>query len=129
MNIGDKGEVESIVSEKELACNIGSGDVEVYSTPSMIALMEAASVKCLSGKLNADQTSVGTTISIKHLAATPKSLKVRAVAEITDIQDGKKVSFNITAFDEKEKIGEGTHERFILNKERFTQKTNSKLNK
>ncbi|KAM9957624.1 hypothetical protein ACTFIW_012590 [Dictyostelium discoideum] len=128
MNIGDKGEITTKVTESLLATNVGSGDVEVYSTPSMVALMEGASVQCLKGKLGEGQTSVGTSISIKHLAATPLSLNVRAIAEITSISpDNKKISFKILAYDDKELIGEGTHERFVLNKERFLQKSNSKL--
>ncbi|KYQ88825.1 hypothetical protein DLAC_10624 [Tieghemostelium lacteum] len=129
--IGDVGEIENVVKEEQLACNIGSGEVAVYSTPSVVALCEGASVQCLKSKLGDDAlTSVGTMIQINHLAPTPISSKVRATATITSISpDGRKVSFKLEAFDEKEKIAEGIHDRFILNKERFLQKSNAKLSK
>lgn len=119
--IGTTLEKEITVTENLLAINVGSGDVSVYATPMMLCLMEEVSAKCLSAFLEQDMTSVGTYISSTHVSATPLSMKVKAIAKITSVE-GKKVSFQITAFDEKGLIGEGTHERFIVNRERFHQK-------
>jgi predicted thioesterase len=124
MQIGDKGKSEAVVSETTTAKSLGSGALNVLATPIMVALMENAATKALS--LPEGQTSVGTYLDIKHLAATPIGMKVWAIAEITEI-DGRKLGFHIEAFDEKEKIGEGRHERFIVNAEKFTEKANSKL--
>ncbi|EFA77802.1 hypothetical protein PPL_09300 [Heterostelium album PN500] len=126
--VGDTHEVKSTVEEKHLANIVGSGDIEVFSTPSMIALMEKASVDCIKDKMGADWSSVGTSVNIAHLAATPLSLEVSAVATITAI-DGKKVSFKVEASDATGKIGEGTHERFIVQRDRFKQRTYEKLEK
>ena len=117
---------EEIVTKEKLASYIGSGNVDVYATPMMIALMENAAMKCLNVFLDGDESSVGTYISSSHLAATPLGMKVYAVSTITGV-DGKKVDFKIEAFDECGKIGEAIHSRFIVNTDKFIAKTNSKL--
>eukprot|EP01133_Synstelium_polycarpum_P001534 gene1534-1791_t len=106
-------EATRVVDQSSLASSMGSGDVAVFSTPSMVALMEHASMSCLADKIDQSMTTVGTMISVSHLAATPLTCKVRAVATITAI-DNRKVSFKVEAFDDKELIGSGTHDRVIM---------------
>ena len=120
--IGIKNELTSIVKESDTAISVGSGDLPVYATPAMIALMEKACATSLHGYLPDDSTTVGVSINIKHLAATPLNMKVKVTCELIRI-DKRKLVFNIIAFDEKEKIGEGLHERFIIKKESFLEKT------
>ena len=108
-----------------LASYVGSGDVEVYATPMMIALMEEVSAKCLQQFLEEGMASVGMHIATSHIAATPKGMTVKAQAQITAV-DGRKVSFAIKAYDEAGLIGEGTHERFIVNRQKFQEKTQAK---
>nr|WP_148228199.1 thioesterase family protein [Syntrophobotulus glycolicus] len=124
MEIGAKGKSETVVTEKVTAKTLGSGTLDVLATPIMVAIMENAATRALD--LPEGQTSVGTYLEIKHLAATPVGMKVWAVAEITGIE-GRKLSFKIEAYDEKEKIGEGEHERFIINAEKFLEKAYAKL--
>lgn len=116
------------ITENMLACNVGSGDVNVYATPMMLALMERAAANCLKEFLDDEMTSVGTEISASHLAATPLLMQVSATAVITGVEsNGRKISFDITASDESGLIGEGRHERFIVNREKFQQKANAKI--
>lgn len=126
MEIGSKGKLETVVNDSMTANSVGSGTLDVLATPIMVALMENAATKALD--LPEGQTSVGTYLNIRHLAATPVGMKVWAVAEITAIE-GRKLVFNIEAFDEKEKIGEGQHERFIIDSAKFMEKTYAKLTK
>jgi len=114
------------VTEKNTALEYGSGTVDVYATPAMVALMENASFSCVDPHLPAGHLTVGTFVDVKHLAATPIGMKVRARAELVLVQ-GKRLEFKIEAFDEKEKIGEGTHGRYIINQEKFMAKAEEKL--
>lgn len=118
--------VETIVDESKLACHVGSGIVNVYATPMMIALMEQAAVECLSPFMDKGETSVGVLMNATHDAATPCGMKVSATATITAI-DRKKITFEVIAKDEKDVIGKGMHERFIIKKEAFEQKALDKL--
>lgn len=127
ISIGTFLEKEIVVTENQLAVAVGSGDVHVFATPMMIALMEETSAHCLAQFLEEDMTSVGMNISTSHLAATPCGMKVKAIATITEVE-GRKVTFSIKAYDQIELIGEGTHERFILNRDKFNQKAQAKLN-
>jgi predicted thioesterase len=122
---GMKGVVERTVTEDTAAHNFANPGVMVFATPMLVALSEAAAIKCLEGKLEPGQGSVGTIVNIKHLAATPLNMKVRAEATIQEV-DGRRLVFNIEAFDDKEKIGEGVHERFIINMEKFLSKVAEK---
>lgn len=126
MNTGIKGFKEIAVTKKLTAISVGSGDLEVYATPAMIALMEGTASESVKAELEEGQGSVGTSIAIKHLAATPVGMRVRCESELVEI-DGRRLVFKIEAFDEKDKIGEGTHERFIISNEKFQNKTNSKF--
>lgn len=127
IKVGESFTKEIIVTEQLLALTVGSGDVKVYATPMMICLMEDVSASYLKQFLDESTTSVGTMISSTHISATPVGMKVTAKATVTAI-DGKKVCFDIEASDEKGLIGKGTHERFILNREKFEAKTQEKLN-
>lgn len=126
IKIGESFTKEITVTESLLACNVGSGNVSVYATPMMMALMEGASAELLTCFLDEGETSVGSSISSTHLAPTPVGMKVRATAVITEA-DGRKITFSVKAEDETGLIGEGKHERFILNKVKFEQKAQSKL--
>lgn len=113
--------MEWTVTEAMLAKNVGSGDVNVFATPTMTAIMEAAAAEAVKKYLEEGQTTVGGFISTTHTAATPLGMKVRATAAVTAVE-GKKLSFTVRAEDERGTIGEGTHTRFIVSKERFEQK-------
>lgn len=123
---GLTGEVQTEVTPEKTANRIASGIVEVYATPQMIALMEHAAAASVHKFLPAGQSTVGTLVNIKHLAATPIGHTVRAVAELIEV-DGKRLLFNVAAYDENEKIGEGQHERFIIDEERFLSRVGKKV--
>jgi predicted thioesterase len=125
VQIGHTAERTETVVESLLATRLGSGSVEVYATPAMVALMESASVAAIDGLLPEGKTSVGIALDIRHLAATPPGQQVRARAEVIDV-DGHKVTFKVQAWDECELIGEGTHTRFVIDVARFTQRVQSK---
>ena len=124
---GLKGHVETIVCESNTAAAVGSGLVPVFATPFMIALMEGAAAAAVLPCLNDDEGTVGTHLNVAHSAATPIGMKVWAEATVTAVE-GKKISFDVIAFDEIGEIGRGTHERFIIKPEKFLQKVQAKLN-
>ena len=126
ITVGRKGEATTLVEREDTAREVGSGDLLVYATPCMAALMEGAACDALEGALGEDKTSVGTELSITHLSATPVGLEVRAEAEVTAVE-GNTVTFRLTAFDEAGKIGEGTHKRVIVSVQRFLDKAYAKL--
>ena len=128
LKVGDRWQSELVVEEKHTAAAFGSGNILVFSTPMMIGLMENAALNCAQVKLDEGFSTVGTAVAIKHLAATPMKQKVYATAEVLEIE-GKRIVFRIEAFDEVEKIGEGTHERFIIFAEKFIERVNQKNNK
>jgi len=125
LKVGLKATTETVVTKNNTAISMKSGDVEVFATPAMVALMEEAAVACVSSALPKDQTSVGTYLEVKHLAATPVGMKVKAEATLEQI-DGKRLVFSVVAFDEKDKIGEGKHKRFIVSRSKFLEKVASK---
>lgn len=127
IEVGMKGRQETVVCESNTAAAVGSGLVPVFATPFMIALMEGAAANTVLPCLNADEGTVGTHLNVSHSAATPIGMKVRAEATVTAV-DGKKISFDVVAFDESGEIGRGTHERFIIKPEKFLQKVQAKLN-
>ena len=114
------------VTAANTARAMGSGCLEVFATPAMCCLMEQAASELMDSLLEEGSTSVGTALNVAHTAATPVGMQVRAVAEITGVE-GRKISFKVTAFDEAGEIGSGIHERFIVFKEKFQQKADSKL--
>lgn len=115
----------AVVTEAMTAKALGSGGIEVLSTPYMIAMMEGAAVGCSAELLPEGKTSVGVEISVKHLAATPVGMKMTAHAELTG-QEGRIMTFRIWAEDECGLIGEGTHTRAMVDEERFLQKIYAK---
>jgi fluoroacetyl-CoA thioesterase len=119
------GEARATVDTSMLASALGSGAVQVLSTPSMIALMENAAAQAVAGVLPPGQTTVGTRVDVRHLAATPVGLHVRARAELREV-DGRKLIFAIEAFDSIEKIGEGTHERTVVDPQRLITRAEAK---
>ena len=119
-------EVRDAVTAANTAKAMGSGCLEVFATPAMCCLMEKAASDLMDSLLDEGSTSVGTALNIAHRAATTVGMQVRAVAEITGVE-GRRISFKVAAFDEAGEIGSGTHERFIVFKEKFQQKANSKL--
>lgn len=126
VTVGLKSRAEVLVNGSNTANAVGSGLVPVFSTPSMIALMENAAVRAIQGRLEQGESSVGTHMDITHDAPTPVSLKVWAEAEVTAV-DGRKVTFAVAAYDEKGPIGKGTHERAIIRVDKFLAKANAKL--
>lgn len=126
IQVGLNSSIETIVKREDSAAKYGSGGVEVLSTPAMIGLMECAAKSAVDLHLPTGYTTVGTKIDIKHLAATPIGMKVKAYAELVEVSE-KKLSFRVEAYDEDEKIGEGTHERYIINPERFMGKVKGKI--
>lgn len=126
VKLGIKGTAETIVTFDDLALTVGSGSLDVFATPSMVALMEKAACDCLEEYLTADETTVGTEINIKHLSATPETMTVRAEAELHEV-NGREFIFNVKAYDEAGLIGEGVHKRFMVNGPAFAAKTKSKL--
>ena len=121
------GEASLIVEETHTAKHLGSGGVEVLATPVMIALMEDAARSSVDSELDQGQLSVGVSLNISHLAATPVGMRVTARSELAAV-DGRKLTFKVEASDEREKIGEGTHVRAIINLERFLARLDAKAN-
>jgi len=125
LELGMSGEVNRVVTDQDTAARLGSGLVEAYSTPSMVALMEGASVAAIQAHLREGQTSVGIEVAVKHLAATPVGMRVRARASLLEI-NGDRLKFQVDAWDDKEKIGEGLHVRAVLDAARFDQRLKRK---
>lgn len=126
MQVGQKNTVTVKVTENNIAKTVGSGDVEVFATPMMMALMEKAAAECIAAELPEGKTSVGGFISSSHVSATPIGCTVSATAEITEFTE-KKIEFKVSASDDAGLIGEGTHTRFIVDRERFYSKAQAKL--
>ena len=126
ITIGMKGEVSTLVEREDTAREVGSGELLVYATPCMVALMEGAACEAIAGVLGENQTTVGTGLNIQHLSATPVGLEVRAEAEVTAV-DGKVITFAVRAYDEAGEIGKGTHTRVIINSQKFLEKAYNKL--
>ncbi len=122
---GLSAELTITVTEADTAARWGSGTVPVYSTPALVGLMEMTAVKALEPVMEPGQTTVGGHIDARHLAATPVGMTVRARAELTAI-DGRKLVFQIEAWDEVEKIGEALHERFVIDTARFLARSQAK---
>ena len=125
LSVGMTGEKREIVSGDNTAIKFGSGSVPVYATPAMIALMEGAAVNAIDPHLPEGMCTVGVDLQVRHMAATPVGLTVRAIAELTEI-DGKRLVFSVNAFDAKEQIGTGTHERYVISTQRFLEKAEAK---
>jgi len=128
LETGIKGNQEVMVSEENSAAVMGSGDLMVFATPAMIALMEKTALKSVAPFVGDGNGTVGISLNVKHSAATPLGMKVRCESELTEI-DGRRLAFTVKAFDETGVIGEGVHERFIVNNEKFQAKADGKAKK
>lgn len=126
MEIGIIGTQTIIVSEDQTAKHLGSGELAVFATPCMIALMENTAYKSVQPSLEPGQGTVGTLLNVKHVAATPVDMEVRCETKLIEV-DRKRLVFEVKAFDACGLIGEGIHERFIIDNQRFMLKTNAKL--
>lgn len=128
ITVGMKGAQELTVTEELLANKVGSGLVAVYATPMMIAGIEGTAAASVAAELDEGKTTVGMQINVSHVAATPAGMKVRFETELTEIApNGKVLTFKVAAYDEKGLIGEGTHQRAIVDKARFEAKAQTKL--
>ena len=123
--IGLKGHAETLVTEANTAAAMGSGLLPVFATPAMLALMEKAAASSVQPFLDDGQGSVGTRLSVSHLAATPIGLPVRAESELLSV-DRRKLLFSVRAWAGDELIGEGEHERFLIDNARFLEKALAK---
>jgi len=123
---GLRGEAGLVVSEEHTAPRVGSGAVHVLATPVMINLIEAAALAAIERLLPPGYQSLGTLLNVRHIAATPVGMRVRAVATVERV-DGRTVYFKVEAHDERELIGEGTHERVVVNVAKFDQRVQRKL--
>jgi fluoroacetyl-CoA thioesterase len=123
LKVGASVEMEIVTTPEMGITHLGPNAPRMYSTPAMISLMEQTSIKVLTPHLDEGEQSVGTKISVSHFKATPIGQKVRAKATLTEIADvgrpTKRYRFSVEAFNEKEKIGEGTHERAVINVTQF----------
>ena len=128
MNIraGLAGSAELIVGEEHTAPRVGSGRVRVLATPVMINLIEAAALAAIEHLLPPGYQSLGTHLDVRHVAATPVGMKVNATARVTRV-DGRKVTFAVAARDERDLIGDGTHQRVVVNVEKFDARLQEKL--
>ena len=126
LRVGLKGSAEITVAEQHTAPHIGSGHVKVLATPVLVTLMEAAALQAVDGLLPEGYQSVGTRIDVRHYAATPVGMHVTVSAEVIKVE-GRAVTFRLIAQDEKERIGEGSHERVIINVARFDQRVREKI--
>jgi fluoroacetyl-CoA thioesterase len=122
---GITGKTEMVVKEEDLVGRMGEGDVKVLSTPRLIQLLEKAAIEAIKEFLPENQISLGTEVKIKHLSATPLGMKVTANALLKEVKENR-LSFLVDAYDEKEKVAEGEHERVVVSKERFFQKIEKK---
>ena len=121
MNIGLSYTATTTVNQNNTALALGSGDMEVFATPAMVALMENAAMNAVAPHLEAGQTTVGTQISTSHIKASALGATITATAVLTAV-DGPSLTFAITAHEGDKTIGEGTHTRFIVDRERFLAK-------
>jgi predicted thioesterase len=126
ITVGMKGEVVTLAEREDTAKEVGSGDLLVYATPCMVALMEGAACEAIADALGETATTVGTALNIEHISATPVGLEVRAEAEVTAVE-GKVITFAVKAFDEAGEIGRGTHKRVIVNPQKFLERAYDKL--
>ena len=126
ITIGLKAEVSTVVEREDTAAEVGSGDLLVYATPCMAALMEGAACEALADVIKEGQTTVGIELNLQHTSPTPVGLEVRAEAEVTAV-DGKVITFEIHAFDEAGEIGKATHKRVLVNSQKFLDKAYDKL--
>lgn len=128
MQVGDTYEYKNVVTKGVTADALGSGGLDVLATPFLICWLEAAAYCYMKEQLPEGKSSVGTMVSVRHLSPSPIGAEITAKAELTAIsENGKMYTFKVSAYDNKGLIGEGTHERAIIDCERFMKKCRSKL--
>lgn len=125
MEKGIKYTMERTVTEELTAKRVGSGTLDVFATPAMIALIEETAWRSVAGQLEPGQGTVGISLNVEHVAPTPLGMKVVCETELVEV-DGRKLKFNVSVSDACGLIGCGTHERFIINEEKFQTKANAK---
>lgn len=125
MEKGIKYTMERTVTEELTAKRVGSGTLDVFATPAMIALIEETAWRSVAGQLEPGQGTVGISLNVEHVAPTPLGMKVVCETELVEV-DGRKLKFNVSVSDTCGLIGRGTHERFIINEEKFQAKANAK---
>ena len=124
---GMTGQWETTVEEGLLAAQVGSGEVRVLATPMMIMGMERAAMEAVRPCLPEGMTSVGTRVDISHMAPTPCGMKVRFEAKLTAVSaNGRGLTFAVAAYDEAGPIGEGTHERVVVDREKFQSRAQTR---
>ena len=125
LQVGLKKSLAQVVAENDTALAVGSGSLKVLATPKLIALVEKAAAELVEENLSQELTSVGISVNFEHTAPTPVGMKIFAEVEVAEV-DGRKIIFKVTAADEVSEIGHGQHERFIVNREKFQTKAESK---
>ncbi len=125
LEIGIIGKQEAVVEEKYTAKAMGSGGLEVFATPAMIAFCEKTALESVKEYLDEGTSTVGTKVNIAHLAATPVGMKVNCETKLVEI-DRRRLVFSVVVYDEKEKIAEGMQERFIVDNAKFVEKAKAK---
>lgn len=126
MQTGIKGHTEQIVDERVTADTVGSGLLSVFATPAMIALIEKTAWESIADEMEPGQGTVGTKVDVAHISATPIGMKVWCDTELVEV-DNRRLVFSVTVYDEAGKIGEGTHERFIIYNDKFKAKAYEKI--
>lgn len=113
------------VGDAHTARAMGSGDLRVFATPAMVAMMEAAALSCVRPYLEEGETTVGSAMEARHLAPTPVGMTVRCVCRLTGVE-GRRLTFALEVFDERERVGTASHERFVVRADRFQAKADGK---
>ncbi|MCD8022521.1 MAG: thioesterase family protein [Lachnospiraceae bacterium] len=126
LNTGVKGKESVLATEANSAKTLGSGTLEVFATPAMVALMELTAQNSVAPYLEDGDGTVGIRVDITHDAPTPLGMTVYCESELIEI-DGRRLVFQVDAYDEKGRIGGGRHERFIIHNEKFQAKANRKI--
>src|SRR3954470_18617301 len=125
---GLSGEAGLLVAEEHTAPRVGSGKIHVLATPVMINVIEAAALAAIEALLPAGHQSLGTILNVRHIAATPVGMRVIATATVEKV-DGRTVHFRVEAHDERDLIGDGTHERVVVNVAKFDARVQAKLSR
>lgn len=128
LEAGIKGQMTITVEKENTAEVMKSGTLQVFATPAMIALMEETAWKSVADELEEGTSTVGTNLNVKHLSASPVGIKVTCNTTLVEV-DGRRLVFSVEVEDEAGKIGEGIHERFIIQSEKFQKKADAKLEK
>ena len=128
LSVGIKGNLEGTVTQELTAEALGSGLLQVFATPAAVALAEGTAWRSVAGELEEGQGTVGTLMELAHIAATPLGMKVRCETELVEV-DRRKLVFTVKIYDEKEKVADGRHERFIIDNAKFLSKAEGKLQK